>query len=78
MPDLVQTEESCVIFLTSLISRDAIFICGIMRAKTIGLASWQPVGKDLESYVRVSSWNSIHKDACRLQESILKYVIMCR
>lgn len=37
LPDLVQTEESCVIFLTSLISRDAIFICGIMRAKTIGL-----------------------------------------
>ena len=30
-------EESCVIFLTSLISRDAIFICGIMRAKTTGL-----------------------------------------
>ena len=37
LPDLVQTEESCVIFLTSLISRDAIFICGIMRAKTTGL-----------------------------------------
>ena len=35
--DLVQTEESCVIFLTNLISRDAIFICGIMRAKTTGL-----------------------------------------